>query len=703
MPPIVDKNIQSDIKLVLEALSSHPDYISNILDRVDSGNMISLAHPVRDSWQIGLTDYSTLIYRSFALWRKRGQDPLATLLQNGLVDELAKIEHGKRQEMIRTIMHHPFISRQRGYGIINDLSDESFIEACVSNSESLKEVSDNLAYYRSLPKKSELINQSFEQLILSIVHLAANSEVRKEFKNLATPELVDHIHALPALRKHPNSKKLFANAAKQSEAFQNLVEAILSQNREILDQATRSVVEYTTLPVSQKGNLALEQKTQESFEEMIFSLVELVSTESVRVNLKEMATEQLVNDIYNLDALKNQQSSRKLVSDLAKDNPQGFKDLIETILSQPYDKTIFPTTRKLLTYLSSTDEEVDKNPKIVSDLLLSLYQLAANPEVSAKIAPLLSEGLVTNIFEKFVPAEYQKYKPIAKEISVSLSTNPEGLNSLLKAYSKYSEDKLDGATINGVLKTFSDDKVFSSIISDQSVQLLIDKLNSEPINNDAKETTENILQNAPEVIETHKDVIIESTGNSAYQALKKTVNFVSKLIKSKNTPEKNILPSANTLKAAKYIRELASLPEHDHALDIVNKDKTKEAIKRILTEAPNNSYVKLCSNFGIAEDDLIGFANKTYNSKGLNSIADYLEEPAGVSKIGKLAMVFINTGNITFAIKHLSIGLGNYLKELVLPGKEKNTTPVAEEPKSMVKRIESRRDSSAKNPNQTIS
>lgn len=630
MPADVDENIRYDISLLVQDLAENPEAVVNLLDNIShwqKGKPPSL----KTFWQLGFRGSSTLLYRGARLWLKGGDDPLRTIFQNGLAEELAKIQPEKLQEILAIAIDHPLIMEQESYkNIAKDLNDPAFISSCLTKPDRLLNAYDKWVSYQStytdfVSIDSSITDKRYNEFIISLVDLASEPEVRESLKPLATPRLVNHIHDLPALIKYPNSKKLFANMArKQPEEFQKLVGTIFSQDKEIRDKVSNAVLGYTNLPDNEDGDKKLEQLTQKNWEEMIHSLVELASKEEVRGDLKRVATEQLIEDVYSLDALKDQQYSKKLVVDLAKDKPEEFQDLVEEILASSYKETILPATTKLLAYLSSTDAKTPENEAIIADMILEFSKIAAEPKIAEKIAPLLSSRLVSNLLEMEETKKYGEYRDLFQKVANTLSTKPQMLNLVLKAY------------------------------NDASV----------------KSVSENALIGAPEIIEDNKQEIITEKGKGYFETLKVMAESISLRIRpnknSKIEPEGLELVELNTKKTTKIadvIRKASEEMDDQSIQNLLAEPQLKELIGDYIKNNPNNPNVVKLNRLGVKEDKLVDLAKRLGSKEGLNALADYMEEKITISKLVS------KTKNRTFVIKNLYTIIPIYYKS------QKHLTP----------------------------
>lgn len=626
MPSDIDESIRYDINLLIQDLAKNPEAIVSLLDNVShwqEGKTPSL----KTFWQLGFSGSSTLLYRGTRLWLKGGNDPLRTLLQNGLAEELAKIQPDKLQKIIAIAANHPLITEQESYKTIaKDLKDPAFIAACLTKPDRILDIYNKWNLYQSTninlvslpPVTIDDVNNRYNEFIGSLVDLASEQDVREKLKPLATARLMDHVHDLPALVQHPNSRKLFTNmAGSKPQEFQKLVGILLSQDKELRDKATNAVLGYTNLPVNKTGDKELERLTQKNWEQMIHSLAELASKEEVRGNLKKMATEQLVENIYNLESLRNQQFSRKLIADLAKDNSEDFQDLVEEILASPYKETILPATTKLLAYLSSTDEKTPKNEAIRADMILEFSKIAAEPRIATKIAPLLSKKLVDNLLNMEGLEKYGEYRDLFHKVANTLSTKPQMLNLVLETY------------------------------KDASV----------------KAVSENALKAAPEIIEDNKQEIITEKGKSYFDYLKRMAESIAQRIRlkksSKVKPEGLELVELNTKKTTNIvdiIRKASASMDDKSIQDLLADPQLKGLIGDYIKNNPDNSNVIELNRLGIKEDKLVDFAKRLGSQEGLNALADYMERKITLTKL------VAETKNRTFVIKNLYTIIPIYYK-----------------------------------------
>lgn len=699
--------VRQSIQLILENLVNYPEYVEVLLDRFF--NEEQMIRPVYDVFQIGFDNYVDLVYRTVSIWRASGKNIPATLLENGLIEEFADLDPDDFKEILDVVQDHPlFLSRQKsGFSIIKDLNDTGFLWACHRNPELVRKISEKLSYYISLPKNNELKAQSFEALVSSMVNLSIAT--KDDLAPLFTPTLIGNIHDLPNLRKFTNSKRLFTNAAEHQKSFQSLAGKILEQDQDLLHQVAEDIINYTTLPAAGKDNDAEKRIIQEKWEDMILSIVELGSKPDVRDTLKEFATEELVNDLYDTAGFKNAQYTRKLVTDLAKDNPQGFKELFGAILAKPYNSSLAPLTKHLLTYFSSTTAQVKENPKIATNLLDSLVKLAHDPEVAAKIAPLLSENLVDNVFATFALDKYSEYKPLITDAVQKLSKQPETLGNVIKAYEQYRKNNIEGtlkileddgviAVLEPALKILEYDNFIATIASDDNLELIVAKLSGK----NSKESeiikdAENLLADMPEILAVYRKEFIKAVGEAEYLTMERSIQSAADIAKShKNVKETNSEQQEKPAKKNQYtplLRKFATMQQETHGSIIngINNPKIEPFIKNILERTQNNKHIEELQFFGVDEKDIINFAKKACNPSGLTAIADYLEEPKGLLKNIKLAKICVVTGNVSFALKHLTIGLGNYLKSISrFSTQEKSDKPKKE--MSMVEKVlESRR------------
>lgn len=624
MPSDIDENIRYDINLVAQELARNPDSTLVLLDNIaawQEGKTPSL----KTFWQFGLRGSSTFLYRGTRLWLKSSDDPLGTFLQNGLAEELAKIEPENLQRILEIVFNHPLIIEQESYkNLANHLKAPEFIAACLAKPKSLLNIYEKLTRYQSTyvnfvtvpPVTIDDVNNRYNELVISLVDLASESKVRENLKPLATSRLMDHIHEIPGLDIYPNSKKLFANMARsRPDEFQKLVGTILSQDKETRDKVTNAILGYTNLPYNETDDKDLENLTQKNWEEMIHSLVELASKEDIRANLKEVATEQLVEDIYNLDALKNQQYSRKLIADLAKDNPKEFQDLVEEILASPYKETILPATTKLLAYLSSSTEAPPENKKIREDMILEFSKIAAEPRIAEKIAPLLSKNFVDNLLKMEGFEEYKKYRGLFQKAANTLSTKPQLLNVLLKVYS----------------------------------------------NTSVKTVSEKTLENAPEIIEDNKQEIVTEKGKGFFDSFKRMAESISSSIRGRNDskPKKEeieLTPLTSKTSSSKdtsiadiadVIRKASEDMDDESIQSFFQGPQLKELIGDFIRNNPSNPNVVELNRLGIKEEKLVEFAKMIGTKKGLSALADYMQNKTTIPKL------IAKTKSRTFVIKNL--------------------------------------------------
>ncbi|MCT4634789.1 MAG: hypothetical protein N4A31_00895 [Rickettsiales bacterium] len=613
----IDENIRYDINLVAQELARNPESTLILLDNIShwqKGKTPSL----KTLWQFGLRGSSTFLYRGTRLWLKASDDPLRTFLQNGLAEELAEIEPEKLQRILEIVFNHPLIIEQQSYkNITNHLNAPEFIAACLAKPKTLLNIYEKLTRYQSTyvnfasvpPVTIDDVNNRYNEFVISLVDLASEPKVRENLKPLATSRLMDHIHEIPRLDIYPNSKKLFSNLPRnRPKESQKLVGTILSQDKKTRDKVTNAILGYTNLPYNETNDKELEKLTQKNWEEMIHSLVELASKEEVRGDLKKVATEKLIEDIYNLDALKNQQYSRTLISDLAKDNPKEFQDLVEAILASPYKETILPATTKLLAYLSSTDEKTPENEAIRADMILEFSKIAAEPRIAEKITPLLSKSFVDNLLKMEGFAGYREYGDLFKNMANTLSTKPQILKVILKAY------------------------------SDTSI----------------KAVSERALEDSPEIIEDNKQEIITEKGKNYFDSLKRMAESISSKIRGKRNSEpktKEIeLVKTSTSKdtnIADVIRKASEDMDSESIQSFFADPQLKKLIGDFIRNNPSNPNVVELNRLGVKEEKLAEFAKRIGNKEGLNALADYMEDKITISKL------VAKTNNRTFVIKNL--------------------------------------------------
>ena len=583
-------------------------------------------------------------------------------------------------ELINNIFNLPQLENSPYRTLVLDLAEsrptefKKLLNAILSSSaqKDLKPIMSKILNFTDLPKEeSPENNKILDDLVLSLIKLVTKPNIKKELVQLLDTKLLDNVFALPQLSDSPYGQLVHNLTARHPKNFQKLAASILSSPFEKeLKPVFSKILAFTHLP---KEN---SPENDAIFDDLVVSLVDLLSKPKIRDKLKPLLTFGLIDDIFDLPQLSNS-PYRKLVHDLARNQPKELQELFNSMLSSSFEADLKPFISNLLEFTRLSSESPMAEEKF-DKLMDSILSMAAKKPIPAKLAPLLTPKIVDNIFALPQSKKISAFKITAKKTASSLSKHPKDIEVLLNTYNGFKHsgndpieerDKKILALVDAAVGTLQNKDVMTALTDIEGLKSIAAMLETRVPKPKLNKFTENLRREMPIVLEEERDRIIATCGEIAYKACKTSADLAATssakdFSKELTISEIKANPASKKLSIKNYFDIIAAAPPptHKNIINIIsqNNKEIAAAVDLISAKAPNNQVIKLLHNFGIQGTDLTYFGKAVCNPSGLKAIGRYVDNPSTIN----LARIFIDTNTLAFGIKHLMISYKNYFKEI---------------------------------------
>ncbi len=449
-----DRYIRANIRSLLGSLIAAPEAAPSLLNAAqkwnsiyDYGKYLGVSGAAIDSaWNLGGINTASLVKSAIQL-RSAG---VSTLLKNGLLEELISIEPHTAENILQNIIAHPFIKEQRntlGMAYLNDQETVECAQLILKFARNLPpkaiaELGNSVAnLLEKTPKKEQeasktntpspyqpiiesIVNKTFleaaldqpkiiegtilpslmsylaepdsatlKQVVSAITELASQSNVREVLTPVVDHKLINNIFNLPQLKDSPYRTLAYDLAKGEPEQFRKLANAILSSSaQKDLKPITAKLLDFIDLPKIESP------ENDRVFDDLVLSLVKLIAKPNIKKEVVPILNVELFDNIFNLPKL-SESPYGQLIHNLTKNQPEHFQKLASAILTNPFEKELKPVFSKILDFIHLPKVASPKNDKVFDDLVLSLVDLLSKPKVRDKVKPLMTVGLIDDIFD----------------------------------------------------------------------------------------------------------------------------------------------------------------------------------------------------------------------------------------------------------------------------------------------------------------
>ena len=424
---------------------------------------------------------------------------------------------------------------------------------------------------------------------------------------------------------------------------------------------------------------------------LVDKIIELSAKPKFSKALIPLLTPELIEDIFKLSALEPHKQYYDLLHDL---KSKDLHSLLAKISTHP-DKikrmaAVIADNFDALSKKNPTNEEYGNAINKLLNPIIDLIAVSDNiPEISKIITPKLIDNLcnlkglqILQPYQKLLKSNIDNVRNIIKTASEHPVEIKEFLNHLIPEFPNLNNPETIIDFADSTLKLLNNKKLLENI-TDPALLKNIAKnfLNPTTTGISDKKFTEALYKDMPELLkrEDIKRAIINACGEEAFEACKKASELVNKLtttptlshIKGKRFSEladeirqhRQIDQVVGTIKT---FAQKAASPTVEAVKTFLktNRDRLAKSFDNITESSPNNDVSLLLKRFSLKGEDVMYFAPKACSPEGLNAIARYIKSPTGIEKTVNLVRIFIDTGTIPFAVKHLLESYKNGFKEL---------------------------------------
>ncbi len=500
-------------------------------------------------------------------------------------------------------------------------------------------------------------------------------------------------------------------------SHKNELQKVLKKNNfpGVLHHAYKNVDTFLKMPAEMDPE---HPEMAQARTEMVNGVVDLLVQKHVKETLKPLATEKLVDDIFELPQISPKiKEYHQLVKDMARTEPNKFKNLFEAILeskafpqyvndlmnfigSPSIPETIDPKTGKKI--LNENSAEFNKANQTYDKSMVSLIE-ALEPNVITKAIPLINGTLVRNIMDLPVLKDLEKEEVIAKAKSEAEELN----NKFLDIIKTLKINALHVANATRLMTEGSEAKNLSEIYVEaepvQSVDGQIPSAHAQLVEAEPVQSLEEQIASAKAKLEELQKSAVDEKDKKIYNGILKSLEEknVQKLQEYQQNLERNITNSytkrlekerrgtpknqSNEIsptkkKLVETIYKIANSKEDYQALQnaiISNKETLEQALDVVFNPKEKTAISEVLKDFGITSKEIINLLPKLCNQNVIKALGCVVENPS----ITNIVNLLYQTNYLGAAIAHAGQGLCSYAYKRVAKtfvSDVKNNVPVGQ-------------------------
>ena len=434
-------------------------------------------------------------------------------------------------------------------------------------------------------------NIKLKDTINGLSSALTQAHVVEKLSPLITEELIEDIFNLPLISPAiQDYHRLVHNLAEHKEEFQRLFSSLAKQTPEFKFYISELMNFIYTPEEDQKA-------ISDNRNKMINKLMDLVTKPNVVDSLSPLVDQKLIDDIFTLPNISPKiKDYHKLVKDLAEgEDQEKFKGLLTTLIKE---------NNEFKTY--------------ISDLMQYVYQEKVEGETAEQTANRTFDKSMISLIDAIKPEAIESLIPLINDKLIENVIALPQIQEVLRIYEK--DEKANKWT----LKTKSD---IDQILNDEDLIKEFKAEFGEKIFDDlskGKLPTEEKLKIAnSQKLKKEKEKKPESSEMTPLT--RKIIDMVKNLSKNKNSCEKICQATKD------------------------NKNSLTKAFNALIKSPAG----KALDNFYLTGEEVSNFLPKAINEKGLNAIANYVENPS----TWNLIQIFAKTNTLAFATKHYIMSL----------------------------------------------
>lgn len=625
----IREGIKSFLKTIPESNSTH----AGLFKAIEEGSKSLIE---TQNWNVmsGITSAFNATYHAYnateikdvipsivwLYWNIKNKNFLEGLVDNGLFQELSENSNlkDKAVSLISSFIDTSAGKKEKPAGILSNIMiDYSNLAQSINNEDFLKAALSQPEY------KYKLMNNPDELLQEDEIGITTDSNNKLVLKSkLGQRELElkmkdgDNQGISPKLY----SSIIFALDKKQSINFnQDSLRELsnfssFNNHPGVLKNVYSKLMSFASLPANLEPDNKVVAKART---EMVNAFVELATQKHVRDELVPLANKALVDNIFALPTITPQvKTYHKLVADLAEEKDNEFQKLFGTLVAQdPEFQTYISDLMDFIGSPKIPDMNNKNSPEYLAadaafNKSMSSLVEAIKPNAIIDAIPLINDKLIENIFN--LPNVKSTLEP------------PEILNKMEQRTKEIQEELHNIITDPEKIKEFGADGPSALATA------LLEVENAFPKQENSTPTLKN----------NSKPNKVSDTKKEPTPLLKKTIELIKNLAKEENSKKLGRAFKANSQAIEGAVNKLIEHPVAG----------------------------KVLRDFCLNGKEVANFLPKICNEKGLQAVANYVENPSTWNLIN----IFVKSNTLGFAITQ-------YTKSLVNP-----LFKAAEKPKSII-------------------